>query len=67
MEETVIRRKIGLLEAAPLIGVSPHTLRSWVRQRRVPFYRCGRRIVFSHADLDLFMKGCRVASHDGSQ
>lgn len=52
--------KMGLLAAAPILGVSPHTLRRWVKQRKIPFYRCGRRIVFSQTDLDLFLEGCRV-------
>ena len=53
-------RKVGLADAAPILGVSPYTLRTWVRQRKIPFYRCGRRIVFSQTDLDLFLEGCRV-------
>jgi excisionase family DNA binding protein len=52
--------KISLVQAAPYVGVSPYTLRAWVRRRKIPFYRCGRRIVFSQADLDRFMTDCRV-------
>lgn len=54
------QHKVGLVDAAPILGVSPYTLRTWVRQRKIPFYRCGRRIVFSQTDLDLFLEGCRV-------
>lgn len=60
MEDRKSHQKLSLMEAAPLMGVSPHTLRAWVRRRKVPFYRCGRRIVFSQTDLDLFLEGCRV-------
>lgn len=59
-----LHQKMSLLNAAPVLGVSPHTLRRWVKQRKVPFYRCGRRIVFSQADLDLFLEGCRVTSQE---
>ncbi len=52
--------KVALHEAAPLLGVSPFTLRSWVRQKRLPFFRVGRRIVFSRRDLAEFLDGCRV-------
>lgn len=54
-------RKLDLLEAAPFLGVSPYTLRAWVRRRKIPFYRCGRRIVFSQTDLDQFLDECRVS------
>ena len=52
--------KIGLQCAAPLLGVSPYTLRAWVREKRIPFYRCGRRVVFSRRDLEEFLSQCRV-------
>ena len=52
--------KLSVYEAAPLLGVSPYTLRAWIRQRRLPFFRCGRRIVFAQKDLDQFLAQCRV-------
>lgn len=54
--------KVSLLEAAPLLGVSPYTVRAWIREKRIPFYRCGRRIVFSRRDLEEFLSQCRVPS-----
>jgi excisionase family DNA binding protein len=45
----------SLGEAAARLGISPHTLRLWaVYQRRVPFLRLGRRIVFREQDLSDF-------------
>lgn len=55
-------RKVGILEAAPMLGISPYTLRTWVRQRKITFYRCGRRIVLSEADIATFLSGCRVGA-----
>jgi excisionase family DNA binding protein len=52
--------KLSVYEAAPLLGVSPYTVRAWVRQRRLPFFRCGRRIVFAQKDLEQFLAQCRV-------
>jgi excisionase family DNA binding protein len=37
--------------AALRLGVSPFTVRSWLRQRRIPFFRLGRRIVIHAADV----------------
>ncbi len=61
MREIETECKISLLDAAPYVGVSPYTMRSWVRDRKIPFFRCGRRIVFARADLDRFLEECRVS------
>lgn len=53
-------KKADLVRAAAFIGVSPHTLRAWTRERRIPFHRCGRRIVFVVADLERFLADNRV-------
>jgi excisionase family DNA binding protein len=52
--------KLDVRESGELLGISPHTIRSWVRQRKIPFYRCGRRIVFSRTDLEQFLEANRV-------
>ena len=53
-------QKLNLELSSSLLGVSPHTLRAWTRQRRIPFFRCGRRIVFARKDLEAFLASCRV-------
>ena len=62
MIQVVEDDKVPLKHAATLLGVSPYTLRAWVRQRRVPFFRLGRRIVFSRHDLSEHLAQCRVMS-----
>lgn len=52
--------RMSVATAALRIGVSPHTLRTWLRQRRLPHYRCGRRVVVDGGDLDAFMRAGRV-------
>lgn len=59
--------KVNIREAGNILGLSPHTLRSWVRQRRIPHFRCGRRIVFSVRDLEMFLAQCKVASKEFPQ
>ena len=44
--------RLSVSEAAPILGLSVHTIRAWIRERRVPFYRVGRRIVLDRADLE---------------
>ena len=53
--------KYYLSPAARFIGTTKFTLRRWARQRRIPHFRFGRRIVFAQADLEAFMKAHRVS------
>lgn len=55
-------QKLFLANAALLIGTTRFTLRRWVRQGRIAHYRCGRRIVFSRADLEQFLEAHRVSA-----
>jgi excisionase family DNA binding protein len=57
-------KKLNLLQAAELLGVSSHTIRSWTRQKKIPFYRCGRRIVFCQGDIEAFLDRCRVEQRE---
>jgi transposase-like protein len=52
---------LSLQAAARIVGVSPHTLRTWsVYQHRLGFYRMGRRLIFAPADLEAFLARHRV-------
>jgi excisionase family DNA binding protein len=54
--------------AARRLDVSPHTLRAWaIYQRRLPYLRLGRRILFRPCDLDQFEARCRVPAKDSGQ
>jgi len=44
-------RFMGVQEAAHFLGVSPKSLYSWVSQRRIPFRKAGRRLLFLEAEL----------------
>ena len=64
METKNDSKKLDLTQAAPMLGVSPHTLRAWTRERRIPFHRCGRRIVFAVSDLERFLADNRVEARE---
>jgi excisionase family DNA binding protein len=46
--------------AARLLGLSRHTVRAWLRDRRFPFYRVGRRVLINRADVEAFLVRHRV-------
>jgi excisionase family DNA binding protein len=43
---------VNVMEAAELLRLKPSTLRAWVLQRRIPFVRLGRRVLFRRSDLE---------------
>jgi excisionase family DNA binding protein len=52
--------RLSIARAAPVLGVSAFTLRRWIRERRLPYHRVGRRIVLDRRDLEVFLRRCRV-------
>jgi excisionase family DNA binding protein len=54
------KAKLTVSEAAEQLGVSRFTVRSWLRQRRLAYLKVGRRIVVDRADVEAFLRGCRV-------
>jgi excisionase family DNA binding protein len=55
-------------EAAESLGVSSSLIYQWLEERRLVHYRFGGegrrgRILIDPADLDKFMRKCRVATH----
>jgi len=47
----VEQRLLGIREAADFLGVSPRTLYGWIGQRRIPFRKAGRRVLFLQSEL----------------
>jgi excisionase family DNA binding protein len=57
----------SIAQAAARIGVSRHTLRSWLRLRRLPYIRAGRRILLAPEDVESFLQSHRVEARDEQQ
>ena len=53
-------RRLSVEEAAPILGVSVFTVRKLVRERAVPFYQVGRRVVLDREDLERYLHQHRV-------
>ena len=51
---------IGVREAAGMLGVSPWSIRRWVRLGRLPAVKLGRRTVVELAALDRFIASNRT-------
>jgi excisionase family DNA binding protein len=53
-------QRLSVASAAMLLGISPFTLRRWLRDRQLAFYQCGRRIVLDRSDVEEFLRVRRV-------
>jgi excisionase family DNA binding protein len=51
-----MEKVLTLQEAADHLRVSPHTLRSWVYERRIMPVRMGRLIMFSEEEIERFIE-----------
>jgi excisionase family DNA binding protein len=56
--------RLSIASAAPVLGVSVFTLRRWIRERRLPYHRVGRRIVLDRRDLEAFLRRCRIEARE---
>ncbi len=54
---------IGLPAAAAQLGVSPHTLRAWVRAGRIGCVRLGRRVLLQPEVLEGYVRDHVVPAH----
>jgi excisionase family DNA binding protein len=59
-QHEVLGEPLSIPAAAQLIGVSKHTLRAWIRDRRFAHYRVGRRVVVHRTDVETFLARHRV-------
>ncbi|MGE3152105.1 MAG: helix-turn-helix domain-containing protein [Nitrospiraceae bacterium] len=48
-------------EAFKYLKIKPGTLRDWIRLRRIPFHRAGRRILFRARELDAWLEARKIA------
>ncbi len=54
---------VGVLEAAEILHIRPSTVYAWVHQRRLPFRKHGRSLVFSRRELLEWSESRRVEVH----
>jgi excisionase family DNA binding protein len=53
--------RVSVREAASFLGVSVPTVRRWIAEHHVPFYRLGRRILLDTDELTATLQAARVA------
>jgi excisionase family DNA binding protein len=54
------QQRVDVSDSARFLGVKETTIRAWVAQKRLPYYKLGRRVLFDIKDLQKFVEACRV-------
>jgi excisionase family DNA binding protein len=49
-------KTINIDTMAQRLDVSPWTVRTWIRQGKLPYTKIGRRVLIREADLDAFLR-----------
>jgi excisionase family DNA binding protein len=55
---------LSVTEAAQVLGLSPHTINSWVSQRRITFVKIGSRTMFDREDLSALIQANKIQPRD---
>lgn len=58
---------VGITQAATDLGISRHTLRAWVRQRRIAHVRLGRRVLIPSETLDAFVRDNLIPAREDTR
>ena len=56
----ILPDKMTLDDTENFLGVGQRTIRRWVRRDNIPYYKIGRRVYFTEADLLRWIESCRV-------
>jgi len=56
---------LSLLQVAAILGLSPHTVRSFVRQGKLHPIRICRRLLFDPEEIAMFISRARYPLHTG--
>jgi excisionase family DNA binding protein len=58
--------RFDVVEGARRLGISKYTVRALIRQRKLPVYRIGRRVVLDAQDVARFLGAHRIEARDGA-
>ena len=57
---------LDVAAAAEFLMVKVSTIYAWVHQRRIPFRKHGRRVVFAREELEIWSKSQSVSARDSA-
>lgn len=58
--ETAIEKWVNLEDVADYLSVSKDTVRAWMKDGKLPFYRAGKRYKFKISEVDQWVREGRI-------
>ena len=55
-----MERLLDVKVTAELLGIKPVTLRLWISQKKVPYYKVGKSIKFKPSEIETWINATRV-------
>ena len=59
-ENDVLERWVNLEEVANYLSVSKDTIRAWIKQGKIPFYRPGKMYKFKISEIDDYVRNGKI-------
>lgn len=59
-QEISIEKWVNLEDIAEYLSVSKDTIRSWMKENKIPFYRAGKRYKFKISEVDEWVRNGRI-------
>ena len=58
---TQLEKWVNLEDVAEYLRVSKDTIRAWIRENKVPFYKAGKRYKFKISEIDDYVRNGKIA------
>ena len=59
-ENDALERWVNLEEVANYLSVSKDTIRTWIKQGKIPFYRAGKMYKFKISEIDEYVRNGKI-------
>lgn len=57
---TPIEKWVNLEDVADYLSVSKDTIRAWIKNEKIPFYKAGKRYKFKISEIDDYVRNGRI-------
>ena len=58
---TQLEKWVNLEDVAEYLSVSKDTIRAWIRENKIPFYKAGKRYKFKISEIDDYVRNGKIA------
>ena len=58
---TQLEKGVNLEDVAEYLRVSKDTIRAWIRENKIPFYKAGKRYKFKISEIDDYVRNGKIA------